>query len=436
MRKAILPLLFMFIQIQSTVSQTAMEIASKMSPGWNLGNTMEACGCTWLNNKLDYETGWQKTKTTQEVIDFVKSLGFKSVRIPCSWMEHMDANYNIDPKWMDRVQEVVDYCINDSLYVLLNDHYDGGWIERSFENQTPSSVNKNCLILKLMWQQIARRFLNYDHHLLFGGMNEPNACGDNSKDKKLDHETLVKYHQTFVNAVRQTGGKNTNRILVVQAPNTNIELAYEYNALPNDATPNALMLEVHYYSPYEFCMMEEDNEWMYRAYYWGKGNHLDGSNHNATWGEEPYIQEQMRMMKNKYASKGIPVILGEFGSTWRSMQEGESQEKHDNSTYSWYKAVCRYGVYNGLIPFVWDTNYCARPSGAIIDREELKVFNQFALDGIIDGCASVKYPYINDINELEIEDSKTSNIYNLMGMRLSKEPEKGIYIKDGKKYQK
>ena len=109
-----------------------MELAADMYPGWNLGNTLEPGPCNWLEDPLDWETAWQGSKTTQQIIDFVKAQGFRSVRIPCSWYVHSDANYNIDPLWMDRVQQVVDYCINDSLYVILNDHYDNGWIEHSF----------------------------------------------------------------------------------------------------------------------------------------------------------------------------------------------------------------------------------------------------------------------------------------------------------------
>lgn len=169
--------------------KNAVEIAPEMYPGWNLGNTLEPGPYDWISNKLDYETVWQDTKTSQAVIDFVKSQGFKSVRIPCSWFVHMDGNYNIDPKWMDRVQEVVDYCIKDSLYVVLNDHYDSGWIEKSFAEQTPDSVDKNSLILGMMWKLIAHRFRDYDHHLLFAGMNEPDAAGDNSKDKDADVNT-------------------------------------------------------------------------------------------------------------------------------------------------------------------------------------------------------------------------------------------------------
>ena len=414
---------------------TAMEIAADMYPGWNLGNTMEPGPCNWLSDPLDYETAWQGSKTTQAIIDFVKAQGFRSVRIPCSWYVHCDANYNIDTKWLDRVQQVVDYCMNDSLYVILNDHYDNGWIERSFTDRTESSVSKNCFILEMLWKQIANRFRDYDHHLLFAGMNEPDAAGDNSKDKTGDIATLIRYEQAFVNAVRQTGGNNAKRVLVVQSPSTSIDLATQYDVMPQDAVPNAMMLEVHYYSPYNFTMMTKDESWGYQAYYWGTGNHVNGSNYNATWGEESYMQSQMRQMRSKYTSKGIPVIMGEFGTLWRNMPEGENQEKHDASIYSWYYSLCRYAVYNGIVPFVWDTNACHRPSMDVLNRKTLTVFNQKALDGIINGCASVKWPDVTAVYNLCADAPFTSNrIYDLQGRLLTKVPTCGLFIMNGKKH--
>ena len=414
-------------------AQTAMEIAADMYPGWNLGNTLEAGPCPWFENELDCETAWQDTKTTQEIIDYVKSLGFRSVRIPCSWYIHMDKNYTISSKWMDRVQEVVDYCIKDSLYVILNDHYDNGWIERSFSTQTPSSINKNNTILSMMWRQIANRFRDYDHHLLFAGMNEPEVGGDNSHDEEGEAAALAKYQQTFVNTVRQTGGNNNTRILVVQAPLTNIGLAAKYNIIPTDITPSALMLEVHFYSPFEFCQLEEDKEWGYRAFYWGEGNYVDGSKHNSTWGGEDLIQKEMRQMKNKYSSKGYPVVLGEFGSLWRDIPQGENQDVHNASIRLWYKTVCKYAIRNGIIPFVWDTNFRGYPSGTIVDRKNLCIYNQFAYDGMMEGCQSERWPpFTTDITAPAIL-STDDKMYDLNGRQLTSEPTKGLYIRNGKK---
>ena len=436
MKKSLLFISYYLLFSVSAVAQpTAMEMAADMYPGWNLGNTMEPGPCNWISDPINWETAWQGSKTTQQIIDFVKAQGFRSVRIPCAWYVHSDANYNIDTKWMDRVQEVVDYCIKDSLYVVLNDHYDNGWIEKSFADRTESSVKKNCGILGMLWKQIATRFRDYDHHLLFAGMNEPDAAGGDSKDKEGDIATLIRYQQTFVNAVRQTGGNNANRVLVVQSPSTSIELAYNYDVMPQDETPNAMMLEVHFYGPYNFTMMTKDESWGNQAYYWGSGNHVSGSKHNVTWGEEADMQSQLRQMRNKYTSKGIPVIMGEFGALWRTMPQGENQEKHDASIYSWYYTLCRYAVHNGVVPFVWDTNNCQRPSMDILNRKTLTVFNHIALNGIIEGCASVKWPVTTDIEAIHnAECTMHDSVYDLQGRLLTSIPDRGLFIMNGKKY--
>ena len=433
----LLTLLTALLPLTVPAQSTSMDMAADMYPGWNLGNTMEPGPCSWLSNPLDYETAWQGSKTTQQIIDFVKAQGFRSVRIPCSWHVHCDANYNIDTKWMDRVQQVVDYCIKDGLYVVLNDHYDNGWIERSFANRTEQSVSNNCTILGLLWKQIATRFRDYDHHLLFAGMNEPDAAGDNSKDKAGDIATLKRYHQAFVDAVRETGGNNARRVLVVQAPSTNIDLATTYDVMPQDNVPDAMMLEVHFYSPYNFTMMTKDESWGNQAYYWGSGNHFNGSRHNVTWGEEAYMQSQMQQMRNKYTSKGIPVIMGEFGTLWRTMPQGESQEKHDASINSWYYTLCRYAVSNGIVPFVWDTNACQRPSMDVLNRKTLTVFNKLALDGIINGCASVSWPYTTGVESIHPSPiTLHPSVYDLQGRLLDNVPDKGLFIINGKKYKR
>ena len=155
---------------QSGLDKTASEIIGEMSPGINLGNTLEATtswtGAALWNNKggLNTETGWQGTRTTQAIIDYMKSLGFRSVRIPCAWaFGHISnaSTYTIDQAWMNRVKEVVDYCINDGMYVVLNDHWDGGWLEEHIKDSDAATIAKNKEILKTLWTQIANAFDQY-----------------------------------------------------------------------------------------------------------------------------------------------------------------------------------------------------------------------------------------------------------------------------------
>jgi len=166
-------------QNTGSMSYSAAELAKLMYPGWNLGNTLEGANGNYTDQNMGVgtETHWQNTKTTQEVINYVKSLGFRSVRIPCNWVNgHIidSSNSTIDPAWIARVKDIVDYCIISGLYVVLNDHYDGGWIESDgFSSLDESHVAAKEAKLKRIWTQIAEAFKHYDEHLLFAGLNEP-----------------------------------------------------------------------------------------------------------------------------------------------------------------------------------------------------------------------------------------------------------------------
>jgi aryl-phospho-beta-D-glucosidase BglC (GH1 family) len=265
---------------QDGFDRSNMEVINDMAPGWNLGNTLGGvatwAGVDFLNNKggLGAETAWQGTKTTQEIIDFVAAQGFKSVRIPASWvMGHItDANeLTIDPIWMARVKEIVDYCMNDGLYVLLNDHWDGGWIQGTFKSDiSEPTVEANCIKMKKLLSQIAEVFKDYDEHLLFAGLNEPEA------ETEAQIQALMTYEQAFIDAVRATGGNNTWRTLVVQGPNTSIELSSKYVDMGKftDTASNALMIEVHYYSPPQFTGVWEGPNGDEPFYFWGSENHV------------------------------------------------------------------------------------------------------------------------------------------------------------------
>lgn len=373
----------MVAKAQGGMEQTAAQIAARMGVGWNLGNTLEAGDkANSFTNKggLAAETSWQGTQTTQQVIDYVKSLGFKSVRIPCAWvMGHISdvADYTIDPAWMARVKQVTDFCIKAGLYVVVNQHWDGGWLENNIAADSLKERNKE--VLRKVWTQIATTFRDYDEHLLLAGLNEPNA------DTQAAVDNLLEYEQVFIDAVRATGGNNARRILIIQGPGTDINKTDQFfNTLPNDpAGEGRLMMEVHYYNPWQFWGMEKDEDWGNVFYYWGSGNHVEGSKHNATWGEEADLRSQLQKMKTKFGDKGIPVYIGEFGANWRIVSgEGESQEKHDASIKAHYKAFIQTALEMGMVPVIWDINYCNRPSMTLIDRSNLKVYNTLMMDGI------------------------------------------------------
>jgi endoglucanase len=354
------------------MKSNAAELASKIKIGWNIGNTMEATGGV-MN-----ETAWGNPRISQELIDLVKKSGFNAVRLPCAWDQYSanPAKAKISEEWLNRVKEVVQYCVDKDMYVVLNIHWDGGWLEN---NCTYDKQKINNAKQKAYWEQIATHLRDFDEHLLFAGSNEPNV--DNAEKMAV----LDSYHQTFVDAVRSTGGKNTYRILVVQGPSTDIEKTSNlFTYMPKDKTEKRLMMEVHYYTPWNFCGMEKDESWGTMFYYWGKENHSStDAGRNSNWGEEDDVNKFFGMMKKQFVNKGIPVVLGEYGAIRRDNLTGEALTKHLASRASYNKYVTQMAIANGLIPFYWDNG---AGNFAIFDRKTNTVSDKQVLDAIMEGA--------------------------------------------------
>lgn len=340
-----------FIQAQSF--PTAQEIAQEMTIGWNIGNTMEAM-YIYNNEIVANETAWGNAAISQRLIDSVKSVGFNTIRIPIAWDVH-STNGTIDPAWIARVKEVVDYCYNNDMYIMINIHWDNGWLE---ENCTLEKKDENNVKQANYWAQIANYFKEYDEHLLFASANEPHVADATQMG------VLLSYHQTFVNTVRGTGGNNTERILIVQGPATDIEKTNNLmNTMPTDPSPGRMMAEVHFY-PYQFSLMSEDADWGKQFYYWGACNHSTTDiNHNPTWGEEAFVDEMFQLMKTKFVDKGYPVVLGEFGAKLRTNLNGDNFELHKQSREYFLKYVVKSSLNRGIIPVYW----CAG-LGELFDR--------------------------------------------------------------------
>ena len=343
---------------------TAQQIANKMTVGWNLGNTLEAIGG---------EDAWGAGHTSKQLIDSVKAAGFNTVRLPVSWFIHSDTVTSVIQKaWIDRVKEVVDYCISNDMYVILNMHWDKGWLENRINKANQDIVNKRQ---RLYWTQIANCFKNYDEHLLFASANEPNA------HDSIQMSVLLSYHQTFIEAVRATGGNNSLRTLIVQGPATDIDDTYKLmNTLPKDNTANRLMVEVHYYSPFQFCLMEKDADWGKMFYYWGKGNHSTTDIiRNATWGEENELDKKFESMKTKFVDKGIPVIIGEFGAFRKKLPTPSEQALHNESIEYYYKYTVKTALNKGLIPVCWDV------PGLLYNRKTSEQVDRAVVNAIMQG---------------------------------------------------
>ena len=355
------------------MTSTAVEIASRIKLGWNIGNTMEATGGK-------SETYWGNPMINTGLIQLVKDHGFDAVRIPISWDQYANQETaEIDAAWLDRVKEVVQYCMENDIYVLINIHWDGGWLE---ENNTLEKQDENNAKQKAFWQQIATHLRDFDERLLFASANEPNV--DNAEEMSV----LLSYHQTFVDAVRATGGKNAYRTLVFQGPYTDFEKTNEFfNELPIDTVAERMMVEVHFYSPYNFTIMREDESWGNQFYYWGDGFHsTTDTAHNPTWGEEDYVVEMFQLIKTKYVDKGIPVVMGEFGPTRRDNLTGADLELHLASRAYYLKVITEQANIHGLMPFYWDTGGLDNMQSGIFDRSNNTVFDWSALEGLKQGA--------------------------------------------------
>jgi len=345
---------------------TAVQLAAKFKLGWNIGNTLEATGG---------ETSWGNPMITESYVKFVKQQGFTAIRLPCAWDLHVDnkATAHIDQTWMNRVKDVVGYCVNNGLYVMLNIHWDGGWLENNITQLKQDSVIAKQ---KALWEQIATAMRDFDEHLMFASANEPNA--DNAEKTEI----LKLYHQAFINAVRATGGRNSHRVLILQGPSTSMSLTSQYmTILPTDPAANRLMVEAHNYTPSQFCFLNEDVSWGKMVYYWGAGNHSTVElDRNPTYGEENAIIADYDKVKQKFVDKGIPVIMGEYGAYRRNGSANIPKELalHEASVDYWITFNTKEALARGIKPFWWDT-------GGALDRSNNTVKDQRTIDALIAG---------------------------------------------------
>ena len=346
------------------MSSTALEIAAKIKKGMNIGNTLEAIGG---------ETNWGNPLITKAYIDLLKQSGFNAVRLPCSWNQYSDAGTaQIKAEWLERVKQVIQYCVDDEMYVILNIHWDGGWLE---SNCTVDKQEANNAKQKAFWEQIGTKMRDFDEHLLFASANEPNVANATQMG------VLLSYHQTFINAVRSTGGKNAYRVLVVQGPNTDVGTTNKLmTTLPIDKASNKMMVEIHYYSPWNFTGMTKDETWGNQFFYWGKDYHSTTDlAHNPTYGEESGVDADLGLMKTQFVDKGIPIVMGEYGSQLRTNLSGDTLHLHRAGRSYYFKYVTQKAKANGFLPFFWD----AGGEGAIFNRNRNAVLDQQSLDAII-----------------------------------------------------
>lgn len=354
-------------------------------PGWNLGNQLES-----NSDGTPSETAWGNPVITENLIKQVKAQGFKSIRIPVSYLSKIGAgpDYTIDSKWLDRVQEVVDMCIDNGLYAIINVHGDGyysikgGWLlcgEPASEQETIKAKYEK------VWEQIANRFKNYDDHLVFESMNEV-FDGSYGTPKPEYYNNINAYNQIFVDTVRKAGGNNNSRYLLIPGWNTDINFTtgdcdtYTMEAkfvIPNDSR---IMVSVHYYTPWEFCV-DEGKDTFYK---WGDSVKKFVKPRQS----ETLVNRQFDKLYNAFIKNGYGVVIGEYGSNDRT-----SKDKSNTIYRAYFAEYVNYAAHQrNIVTVYWDNGYNGNHGFGLFDRTECTVTQPEIIKSIINGAKATTAP--------------------------------------------
>lgn len=343
----------------------ALDFTYDMRIGWNLGNTFDANDCTWLSDDLAYETGWQSVKTTETTIKGLSDAGIKTVRVPVSWHNHVDANYTINSAWLNRVKEVVDYCYKYDMYVILNIHHDNS---ADFMYPSADKLDQSKKYVSAIWKQLADAFADYDEHLIFEALNEPRLVGTNNEwwlDPNSDlgseaFDCLNQLNQTIVDTIRNNSkGYNRSRYILVTGYAANPGFTADPKfVIPSDSKctkSNRILIMAHSYSPYNFALNTSGT---------------DKFSMNDSYDVRD-IDNCMKQLYERYVSKGIGVVIDEFGC----VNKNNIKARNENTAYF----VARARNY-GITCCWWDNNGLTGEGFRILDRTTGK----FVFPSIVD----------------------------------------------------
>lgn len=344
------------IQVPETITMMEYEIPDneamaflrRMGVGWNLGNTFDATQDNWKQSReMEIEKSWVGVYTSEELIAAVHDAGFRTIRIPVSWHNHVSGeNFDISVDWLNRVQEVVDYAIARGMYVILNTHHD---VYPEYYYPTEADYETSERYVTRVWTQLAERFQDYDERLIFESLNEPRLSGTdvewvfNASDPRCLEaaDCINRLNQAFVNTVRATGGQNASRYLMVPAYDASPDNAVsEYFVLPTDTAENRIIVSAHAYTPYAFALQD--------------GGDTDFRMENPS--QVGDILHFMNGLYNTYIAKGIPVVIGEFGA------RAKGDNLQARVTFAAYYAAAASAR---NIPCVWWDNHAFSGNGEL-----------------------------------------------------------------------
>lgn len=339
---------------------TSLEVVVEMGNGINLGNTMESSNRRVLGTDSDvsrYETHWGQPVTTREMIDAMHDHGFDTLRIPVAWtnmMKYEDEDYTINPAYLERVAEIVDYAIDNEMFVIVNDHWDGGWWGMFGQPSQEYRQMAHDLYVS-MWTQVGEYFKDYPHYLVFESANEELGHRLNDEIKGVpgvltteqSYQKTNEINQLFVDIIRSTGGNNEDRFLLIAGFNTDINMTLDERfEMPTDTVSDKLLISVHYYDPSPYTIFESVPTW---------GTERDYVNQN----------EQLEKM-TKFTDLGYGVIIGEYGV----LPYGNGEYK--NNTFEYFENFLRNMDLYGYVPMLWDTSGFFKRTELTIPFTELK----------------------------------------------------------------
>lgn len=315
----------------------AVDAVMDMKTGWNLGNTLDATA----GRGLVTETAWGMPKTTKAMIDKLAESGMKTIRMPVTWVNHVDNKNTIDPVWMARVKEVVDWAIEDGMYVIINDHHDNFALASGLmagKGYYPNKANydMSASYVHNIWSQIAMAFNNgYDEHLVFETLNEPRLRGhenewtynDNLPDCVEAQQMINKLNQVALDAIRASGGNNTKRLIMVPGycatPTSVLGANFQ---LPKDSAKNKLIVSVHMYTPFIFA-----------------GQSPGAANFTPKMQQE--FASTFKRLNQKFVQNGVGVVIGEYGAV---------NKNNTDQRVAWFHSFIKYSRLQGITACLWD----------------------------------------------------------------------------------
>lgn len=317
---------------------TTAQIVRDMGLGINLGNTLESCG-NWINPNggvKGYETAWGSPQITEEMIKGYAECGFGVLRIPVAWSNLMGEDYTINPDYMARVKEITDWTLESGMYAIVNIHYDNGWWTK-FPTDKDECMKKYVRI----WEQITENFKDYDHRLMFESLNEEggweslwNRYSGKEEGKADSFALLNEINQKFVDIVRDSGGNNKTRHLLIAGYNTDIDLTCDSLFEMPDDPVSRCAVSVHYYTPSTFCILEADADWGKAKTDWGSDK------------DKAELTKNMDKLKETFVDKGIPVIIGEYGVAVKN--------KTPETVRLFLSSVAKEAYDRQMCPVLWD----------------------------------------------------------------------------------